>query len=254
MIVDSHAHLDDKRFDDNRDNIIEEIQKNGIDRVINIGSNLTSSISSVQLSKKYEFIYATVGIHPHDATTYNDEIEEKLYELLQEEKVVGIGEIGLDFYYEYSPKDIQREVFIKQLLIANKVKKPIVIHDREAHKEVLETLTNYKDKDIEGVFHGYSGSKEMIKQVLELNFYLSFNGIATFKNAKKVHEAIKYTPIDKLLIETDSPYLTPEPFRGKRNTCSNVIYVAKAVSEIKNIPLNRVYEETWKNTNKLFDL
>jgi len=254
MIVDSHAHLDDKRFNEDRKYIIEQIKKSGIDRVINIGSNIESSIDCLKLAKQYDFIYATVGIHPHDASSYNQDIEKKLYEMLKEEKVIGIGEIGLDFYYDFSPREKQIEVFISQLKIANKVKKPIVIHDREAHKIVLDTITNYKDKDIKGVFHSYSGSIEMTKQVFDLNLYISFNGISTFKNAKKVHEVIKYAPLDKILIETDSPYLTPEPYRGKRNDSRNVIYVAKAIANAKNISLDEVYKKTWENTNKLFNL
>lgn len=254
MIIDSHAHLDDIRFDQDREQVIREIREAGIDRLINVGSDMESSIASYEMSKKYDFVYATAGIHPHDASSYSAENEEKLIQLLGEDKVVAIGEIGLDFYYDFSPRDVQLEVFIRQIEIANKLSIPMVIHDREAHKPVFDSLRKYKDPSIKGVFHSYSGSKEMIPQALEMNFYLSFNGITTFKNARNVHEAVRYTPLDRLLIETDSPYLTPAPNRGKRNDSSNVIYVAKAIAEIKKITVEEVYEATWNNANDLFSL
>ncbi|MBN2853597.1 MAG: TatD family hydrolase [Clostridia bacterium] len=254
MIVDSHAHLDDGRFDDDRELVIEQIKQAGIDRVINIGSNMKSSLASLHLSMQYDFIYAAVGIHPHDASTYSDENENRLIELLANEKVVAVGEIGLDYHYDFSPRDMQMEAFIRQIKLSNQLKLPMIIHDREAHKPVLDTLTRYKDSLTKGVFHSYSGSKEMIPQVLGLNFYLSFNGITTFKNAKNVHEAVRHTPLDRLLIETDSPYLTPAPNRGKRNDSRNVIYVAKAIAEIKEITVEEVFEASWKNTNDLFSL
>jgi len=254
MIIDSHAHLDDKRFDSDRKQVIENIIQSNIDRVINVGSDLTSSIASVKMSQQYDFIYAACGIHPHEASSYSDKIEEELEKLLKMEKVVAIGEIGFDFYYNRSPKEIQEEVFIRQIHIANKYKKPIIIHDREAHRLTLDTLIKYKQKDIQGVFHSYSGSSEMIKEVIDLDFYLSFNGIVTFKNAKKTQEAVKNTPMDRLLIETDSPYLTPNPHRGKRNDSTNVIHVAKAIAEIKEKQVEEIFEVTWNNACKLFKL
>jgi len=254
MIIDSHAHLDDARFDSDRKQVIENIKQSKIDRVINVGSDLSSSIASVEMAQQYNFIYAACGIHPHEASSYSDEIEIELEKLLQMEKVVAIGEIGFDFYYNHSPKDIQEEVFIKQINIANKYKKPIVIHDREAHRMTLDTLIKHKQNDVQGVFHSYSGSSEMIKEVIDLDFYLSFNGIVTFKNAKKTHEAVKNTPMDRLLIETDSPYLTPHPYRGRRNDSTYVIYVAQTIAEIKNKQVEEIFEVTWNNACKLFNL
>jgi len=254
MIIDSHAHLDDKRFDSDRKQVIENIIQSNIDRVINVGSDLTSSIASVEMSQQYDFIYAACGIHPHEASSYSDEVEAELEKLLKMGKVVAIGEIGFDFYYNRSPKEIQEEVFIKQIHIANKYKKPIIIHDREAHRLTLDTLIKNKKNDIQGVFHSYSGSSEMIKEVIDLDFYLSFNGIVTFKNAKKAQEAVKNTPMDRLLIETDSPYLTPNPHRGKRNDSTNVIHVAKAIAEIKEKQVEEIFEVTWNNACKLFKL
>ncbi|MCK5811959.1 MAG: TatD family hydrolase [Clostridiales bacterium] len=254
MIIDSHCHLDDKRFDEDRDQVIEKIQQANIDLVINIGANLSSSKASVELAKQYDFIYAAVGVHPHDSSSYTEKVEKEITSLAAHKKVVAIGEVGLDFHYDFSPRDIQLQVFIKQIKLANQLDMPLIIHDREAHQPVLEALRKYKDEKTIGVFHSYSGSSEMIRDVLELGFYLSFNGISTFKNAKKVHDAIFHTPLDKLLIETDSPYLTPEPFRGKRNDSSNVIYVAKAIAKIKGITIEEVYEKTTENTKKLFKL
>lgn len=254
MIFDSHAHLDDKRFDVDRDELIKKMQIDGVTNIINVGCDIKSSQDSIALANKYDFIYASCGIHPHDASSYNDDIEKELIELLKNDKVIAIGEIGLDYHYDFSPRDIQKEVYKKQIILANDLKMPIIIHDREAHKDVFEILKGNMSQSLKGVFHSYSGSAEMINNVLDLDFYVSFSGVATFKNNKKTIEAIRKAPLDKILIETDSPYLTPEPFRGKRNDSSKVIYVAKTIASVKNIPYESVLAQTNSNTKELFKI
>ena len=217
MLIDSHAHLDDQKFDIDRDMIIKNLKNNGIELVINIGSDLQTSIASVSLAEKHENIYAAVGVHPHSADEVDDSTIEILKSFAKREKVVAIGEIGLDYYYDNSPRDLQRKWFKEQLKLAKQVDLPVVIHTREAAQETFDILKEAQDGSLRGVLHCYSGSAEMAAEYIKLGFYISFAGPVTFKNAKAIREVAKVVPLDKLLVETDCPYLTPEPHRGKRN-------------------------------------
>lgn len=252
MLVDSHAHLEDEKYDRDREKVIEECKKD-LTFLINVGSNLLTSKQSIELAHNYDFIYASVGIHPHDAQREFDKVEE-IKRLALQEKVVAIGEIGLDYYYDDPPKEFQKEIFIKQIRLAKKLNLPIIIHDRDAHGDILDILKQEWTKDLIGVFHSYSGSVEMTFQVIEMNFYISLGGPVTFKNAKKTKEVAKAVPIEKLLIETDSPYLTPEPYRGKRNTPVYVKFVAKKIAELREMPYEEVCRITAENAIKLFNI
>ncbi|MBE3591402.1 MAG: TatD family hydrolase [Thermoanaerobacter sp.] len=252
MLVDSHAHLEDEKYDRDREKVIEECKKD-LTFLINVGSNLLTSKQSIELAHNYDFIYASVGIHPHDAQREFDKVEE-IERLALQEKVVAIGEIGLDYYYDDPPKEFQKEIFIKQIRLAKKLNLPIIIHDRDAHGDILDILKQEWTKDLIGVFHSYSGSVEMTFQVIEMNFYISLGGPVTFKNAKKTKEVAKAVPIEKLLIETDSPYLTPEPYRGKRNTPVYVKFVAKKIAELREMPYEEVCRITAENAIKLFNI
>lgn len=252
MLVDSHAHLEDEKYDRDREKVIEECKKD-LTFLINVGSNLLTSKQSIELAHNYDFIYASVGIHPHDAQREFDKVEE-IERLALQEKVVAIGEIGLDYYYNDPPKEFQKEVFTKQIRLAKKLNLPIIIHDRDAHGDILDILKQEWTKDLRGVFHSYSGSVEMAFQVIEMNFYISLGGPVTFENAKKPKEVAKAVPIEKLLIETDSPYLTPEPYRGKRNTPVYVKFVAEKIAELRDMSCDEVCRITAENTMKLFTI
>jgi TatD DNase family protein len=252
LLVDSHAHLEDEKYDKDREEVIEECKKD-LTFLINVGSNILTSKQSIELAHNYDFIYASVGIHPHDAQKEFDKVEE-IERLALQEKVVAIGEIGLDYYYNDPPKEFQKEVFIKQIRLAKKLNLPIIIHDRDAHGDILDILKQEWTKDLRGVFHSYSGSVEMAFQAIEMNFYISLGGPVTFKNAKKPKEVVKAVPIEKLLIETDSPYLTPEPYRGKRNTPVYVKFVAEKIAELREMSYEEVCRITAENAIKLFDI
>ena len=254
MLIDSHAHLDDKRFDRDRDSLIKDLESNGIELVINIGADLKSSIASVSLAEKYPNIYATVGVHPHDAKNMDDSTLEILRSLAKRNKVVAIGEIGLDFYYDNSPRDEQRKWFREQLKLAKELDLPVVIHSRDAQQETFDTLKEAQDGTLRGVLHCYSGSKEMAMEYIKLGFYISIAGPVTFKNARVLKEVAKAVPLDKLLVETDCPYLAPEPHRGKRNEPVYVKYVAGTIAELKGISYEELAKATNRNTRELFGI
>lgn len=254
MLIDSHAHLDDKRFDLDRDMIIKNLKSNGIDYIINVGADLKSSKSTVDLAKKYENIYGVVGIHPHSATELNDKAIETLTTFAKEEKIVAIGEIGLDFYYDHSPRDVQRSAFKIQIELAKKLDLPIVIHSRDADQETFDTLKDAQDGNLRVLLHCYSGSVELASEYLKLGFYLSLGGPVTFKNARVPKEVARMVPLDRLLIETDSPYLTPEPYRGKRNEPMFVRYVAEQIAKIREISYEEIAKTTSRNAKQFFNI
>lgn len=254
MFIDSHAHLDDRRFNGDRERIIESLKENKIDIAINIGADLKTSIDSVALAKKYDNIYAAVGVHPHSASELNPYNLERIKELSKNEKVVAIGEIGLDFYYDNSPRDVQRKWFKEQLKLAKELNLPVIIHSRDASQETFDTIKEAQDGNLRGVLHCFSGSAEMAAEYVKLGFYISVGGPVTFKNARVVREVAEAVPLDKLLIETDCPYLTPEPYRGKRNEPAYVRYVAEKIAEIRGITVEEVAEATTRNTKELFGI
>lgn len=251
MFFDSHAHLDDVRFDVDREEIIASLQLNNVSMLINVGTTLRLSEKSVEMAEKYPFIYATAGIHPHDTKNMNEETLNSIKELLKHPKCVALGEIGLDYHYDFSDKDTQRYWFDRQLKLARDLNKPVIIHDREAHSECFEMV---KDNGVKGVFHCYSGAAELAEELIKLGFYISFTGGITFKNAKKAVEVIDAIPLSKILIETDCPYLTPEPFRSKRNEPKHVMYTAKKIAEIKNMSLEEIAKITLENAKRCFSI
>jgi TatD DNase family protein len=252
MLTDSHTHMNDPQFDEDREQAIERAREAGISLMINVGFNRQTIPSSLALAEKYDFIYSTVGWHPHDAIDMKEEDLIWIESLLEHPKVVAIGEIGLDYYWDNSPRDVQADVFRKQIRLARKVGMPIVIHNRDAHQDVVDILREEKADEVGGVMHCFSSSWEIAKECLDLNFYISFGGPVTFKNAVKPKEVAKQVPLDKLLIETDSPYLTPHPYRGKRNETAYVKLVAEMVAEIHGLTLEEIANITTDNAKKLF--
>lgn len=254
MFIDSHSHLDDERFNEDRDILIKSLKENKIDLAINVGADLQTSINSVKLADQYDNIYATIGVHPHSASEVTEETLNQFREMAKNDKVVAIGEIGLDFYYDNSPRDLQRKWFKEQLILAKELKLPVVIHSRDATKETFDIIKEAQDGTLRGVLHCFSGSVEVAIEYIKLGFYISIGGPVTFKNARVVREVAQAVPLDKLLIETDCPYLTPEPYRGKRNEPKLVSYVAEKIAEIKNISVQELAKTTSKNTKALFSI
>lgn len=251
MIWDTHAHLDDPRYAKDFQGVIERIQLAGISRVTNVGFDLASSERSVKLAQDYDFIYAAIGVHPHDAEGATDETWAKLMLLAKQPKVIAWGEIGLDYYRDLSPRSIQKEVFIQQIKLANQAGLPIVIHNRDAHQDCLEIVKAYPPEN-GGVFHCFSGSWEMAKVLLNLGFYLSFAGPVTYKNARHTVEVASQIPMDRILVETDSPYLTPEPRRGKRNEPTYVREIVTKIAELRNLSFEEVASQTMRNAEVIF--
>lgn len=247
-LVDTHCHLDNEKFDEDRLDVIDRIKGN-LEFCVNIGYDLTSSKKSLELAKKYDFIYAVIGVHPIDIAEYDEEIEKELELLAKDSKVVAIGEIGLDYHWMTEPKEIQQERFRRQLELAKRLNKPVVIHTRDAMEDTVNILKEYPN--ITGVIHCYPGSLETAKQLVD-RFYLGIGGTLTFKNSKKIVEVVKTIPLDRIVIETDCPYLTPEPFRGKRNEPIYVEYIAKKIAEIKEITVEDVAKITTENAKKLY--
>ncbi len=254
MLFDTHAHLDDGRFDKDRDEAISQCKQDGVELILNAGSNIETSVKAIALSKKYEFIYASVGVHPHDAASMDEETAGVLAALAGNRKVRAIGEIGLDYHYDLSPRDVQKQRFIEQIDLARQLKLPIIVHDREAHGDVMDIFKKTRIKEVGGVLHSFSGSAEMALECIKLGLYISISGPVTFENARKTVEAVKQVPLDMLLIETDSPYLTPVPHRGKRNYPGYVRFVAEKIAEIKGISFEEVARQTLENGKRLFGI
>ena len=251
---DSHAHYNDEKFDEDRESVLKKIKESGVTKIIVAGYSIESSKKAIQIAENQEWLYATCGISPNDIVNNLDEAIIQIKKLcVYSKKVVAVGEIGLDYYWNKENKETQKEFFKKQIELANSLNLPIVIHSRDASIDTInmlrENLCNKK-----GVFHCCQQNLEMVKNALELGYYISFAGPYTFKNAKNAFEIIKYVPLDKMLIETDSPYLAPEPVRGTRNDSRNVIRVAEKISEIKNISLEKVARETYENAKRLFNI
>ncbi len=255
MLFDTHAHLDDPRFDNDRALVIESCKEEKISYILNAGSNLATSIKAIKLAKEYDFIYASVGVHPHDASKMEKNTCEVLGELAKANpKVKAIGEIGLDYYYDNSPRDIQRIRFEEQINLAKELNLPIIVHDRDAHEDTLKILKSTNIKEVGGVLHSYSGSVEMMKECLKLNIHISLSGPVTFKNARKTVEVAKAVPLEFLLIETDSPYLTPVPHRGERNYPGYVRHVAEKIAAIKELPFEEIAKITLENGKRFFNI
>lgn len=254
MYIDTHAHLTDECFQNCVDEILEQSKQQGVEKIFCASYDKQSSIESVELAKKYDDVYAIIGVHPHDAKTYDNELEKTLTQLAQFEKVVAIGEIGLDYHYDLSPRDVQKQVFEKQIELAHKLQLPIVIHTREAIGDTMEILRRYKSKICGALVHCFNASKEILHEIMDMGFYVSYGGAVTFKNANGLLEAVKNTPLDRIMLETDCPYMTPVPYRGKTNFPKYIPIVAQKISELKNVPIKEVEEITTKNAKKFFKI
>ena len=256
---DSHSHYNDEKFDEDREQIINDTYNAGITKFVCAGYNIKSSLDSLELSKKYDFIYSICGISPNDIPQTEQELWKSLDEITKivqnnkSKKLVAIGEIGLDYYWNKENKELQEQAFIKQIELANKLELPIVIHSRDASVDTINIIEENKVNKV-GIFHCCQQNQEMIKNALRLGYYISLAGPVTFKNAKNSADIIQMIPMDKLLIETDSPYLAPEPNRGKRNDCRNVKYVAQRIADVKGITLEEVAKATYENAMRIFEI
>lgn len=259
-LFDSHAHYNDEKFDEDRKQVIQSVYASGVTRLVNAGYSLESSKIGLEIAKEYDWIYTISGISPNDIPESEEKLEEQLKELerfiienIEFKKILAIGEIGLDYYWNKENIKLQKQAFIKQIKIANKLNLPIVIHTREAIMDTIEILKKYEVHK-KGVFHCCPLNRELVKEALKLGFYISFAGPITFKNSKNANEIIDIVPMDKILIETDSPYLSPEPNRGKRNDSRNVKFVAQKISEVKKMDLKEIAEITYENASRIFEI
>lgn len=248
-IFDSHAHYDDEAFSQDRDELLEELFSNTVCNVINVGADMKSSEESIKLANKYSQIYASVGAHPHCVSGLPENYIEIFSTLAKNEKVVAIGEIGIDYHYDTTPKDMQKRYFEEQLVLAQNLDLPVIIHTREATEDTLKILKKYK---VKGTVHCFSESVETLKEVLKMGMYISLGGAVTFKNARKLLEVAYEVPIERLLLETDAPYMTPVPFRGKRCDSSMIKYTAEKIAEIKGISVEFLLEQARTNAESLF--
>ncbi len=248
LIIDTHAHYDDERYADNLKATLLTAKNGGVNKIITCGCDIISSETALNIAARNDFVYAAVGYHPQSIKDYQFDAE-KLEKLAKSEKAVAIGEIGLDYYWDDSFKQKQKDFFVKQLDLAKSLSLPVLVHDREAHADTLEILKAHKPK---GVVHCFSGSAEMASEILKLGMYIGIGGVLTFKNAKKLIEVAKTTPMEKILLETDAPYLAPEPFRGKTNNSAYIIYVAQKLAEIKHTSTEQILLQTKENAERLF--
>lgn len=254
MLFDSHAHIVDSKFNKDRDQVIQRAREAGVDYIMNPGADYESSLQAIALAEKYDFIYAAVGVHPHDAKSLDDMMLSLLKAMARKDKVKAIGEIGLDYHYDHSPRDLQKYWFEKQLLMAKELELPVIIHDRDANQDVFDILSKVQSFETGVLLHCYSGSAELAEEYVKKGAYISLAGPVTFKNARKPLEVVETVPLDRLMIETDAPYLTPEPYRGKRNESAYVSYVAKKFAEIKGCSYQEIAQATMENAKSFFKI
>lgn len=254
ILFDTHAHLNDEQFAADLPEVVERAREAGVTRIALVGYDFPSSLEALKIAKRYEGMYAVIGVHPHDASTLDEEILTKLKVYAKEPEVVAIGEIGLDYYRDLSPREVQQDAFRRQIRLAGELKKPIVIHDRDAHGDTVQILREEKAGKNGGILHCFSGSWEMARQCMTLGFHISIAGPVTYQNAHKLLEIAKLVPLDRLLVETDCPYLAPHPFRGKRNEPARVRLVAEKIAELRRIPLEQLAAATTKNALEVFHL
>lgn len=252
LLFDTHVHLNAEQYKEDIEEVIERAQEAGVENMVVVGFDRPTIEKALELIEKYDFLYASVGWHPVDAIDMKEEDLTWLEELAGHPKVVALGEMGLDYHWDKSPKDIQKEVFRQQIQLAKKVKLPIIIHNREATQDIVEILKEEGAEEVGGIMHCFSGSVETARECIDMNFYISLGGPVTFKNAKKPKEVAADIPLDKLLIETDCPYLAPHPYRGKRNEPAYVKLVAEQIAELKGIDYEEIAQATTENARKLF--
>jgi TatD DNase family protein len=254
QLIDTHCHLDMESFTGDLDQIIEDGLQAGVKTIITIGIDLDSSLKAVQLAEQYPSVFATVGVHPHDADKVTDQDLTIIRELAGHEKVIGYGEIGLDYAKMYAKKERQKEIFLRQLVMAKELDLPIIIHDRDAHTDTLHALNSFAPFPAGGVMHCFSGNLDFARQVIELGFFISIPGIVTFKNAHSLHEVASKVPADSLLLETDAPFLTPVPYRGKRNEPARIIHTAAKVAKLRDVSIEELAVITCRNAETLFNI
>ena len=250
MIFDTHAHMNDRAFDCDREELLHRLPQEGIGLLMNPGCNLEDSRQSVALAEKYSYIYAAVGSHPDSADEVNEAVIEQYRQLCRHEKVKAIGEIGLDYHYEDIPREIQKKAFMMQLELAQELGLPVIVHERDAHEDGMEIIRSFPG--VTGVFHCYSGSAEMARQLVDLGWYIGFTGVLTFKNARKAIETAESIPLERIVLETDCPYMAPEPFRGKRNSPAYLFRMAEKLAEIRNLPVADIRRITTENGKRLY--
>ncbi|MBE6689516.1 MAG: TatD family deoxyribonuclease [Ruminococcaceae bacterium] len=256
-LFDTHAHYDDKRFEGIRDEILQSMTSpteycpSGVEYIMNVGCKLESSRVSIELAEKYDFVYAAAGFHPHETANMPENWKEELLKLLQHPKVRAIGEIGLDFHYDFSPRDIQKEIFEQQLILAEETGYPVLVHDREAHGPTMDIISRHKAW---GVLHSFSGSSEMVKELVKRGWYISYSGSVTFKSAVNLTETVLHVPDDRLLIETDAPYLTPVPYRSKTNTSHYTYLTAQKIADLRHVDVEHIIEVTNQNAKRVFGI
>lgn len=253
MIFDTHSHYDDEQFDEDRDELLKSMDKNGVGMIVNVGASLKGCRDSIELAEKYPFIYAAAGVHPDEVGTLNNETFSWLEEQCDHDKVVAVGEIGLDYYWDHESHDLQKEWFMKQLDLAERKNLPVIIHSRDAAADTLEIMKKYENK-VRGVIHCFSYSVELAKEYIKMGFYIGIGGVVTFKNAKKIKEVVEAVPMENIVLETDCPYLAPVPNRGTRNSSVNIHYVAEEIAALKGITKEEVIRITEKNAKKLYNL
>lgn len=255
MLIDTHVHLNAEQYDEDLEAVIERARENGVDRMFVVGFDTPTIERTMELIDQYEFIYGIIGWHPVDAIDCTEERLEWIEQLASHPKVIGIGETGLDYHWDKSPKDIQQALFRKQIALAKRVNLPIIIHNREATQDCVDILKEEHAEEIGGIMHSFSGSPEIADDVInKLNFYVSLGGPVTFKNAKQPKEVAKHVPFDRLLVETDAPFLSPHPYRGKRNEPVRVTFVAEQIAELRGVSYEEVCQQTTKNAEQLFKL
>lgn len=254
MIFETHAHYDDEAFDKDRDQLLKAMHAHGIEKIINVGASLKGVRDTVALTEKYPFVYGAVGIHPDEVGTLTEEDMKELRRYCDREKIAAIGEIGLDYYWDKEDHEIQQTWFVRQMDLAKETGLPIIVHSRDAAKDTLDIIKAERADHLRGVIHCYSYSKEHAREYMNMGYYLGVGGVVTFKNGKRLKEVVEYAPLDYLLLETDAPYLAPEPYRGKRNCSLYLTYVAQMIAQIKGVDYETVVETTRKNAEELFCL
>lgn len=251
MIFDTHAHYDDEAFDEDRESLLQGMKQNGVDCIVNIGANMQTSRNTVALTEQYDFIYGAVGVHPSDVYDMTEADIETLREWSRLDKIVAIGEIGLDYHYPDTDKALQQKWFIRQLQLAREEKLPVVIHSRDAAADTLAIMQEH-GRELGGVIHCFSYTKEMAAEYLKMGYYIGIGGVLTFKNAKKLVEAVEMIPLEQLVLETDAPYLAPDPYRGKRNESVYLTYVAQKLAQIKGVSYEEIVAQTAKNAKAMY--
>ena len=254
MIFETHAHYDDEQFDSGREALLASLPDCGIKRVVNVGASIASTRNSIELAEKYDFIYAAVGVHPSEIEELNEERFNWLRELTKLEKVVAVGEIGLDYYWDKEPEvqERQRYWFKRQMELAKEANLPIIVHSRDAAADTLQVMKEAHAEEIPGVIHCYSYSPEIAQEFIKMGYYIGVGGVVTFKNAKKLKETVEQIPLERILLETDCPYMAPEPYRGKRNDSRYIPYIVEKIAELKQVSIEEVEEITWRNAMNLY--